>query len=116
VAPPVLGVAVADGKVVTVLALGDATADRGRQEVLVCDLSGEAIAVAGARALASGVFEDAHGATPGVGAAVVWDAERVPVLDLRALYANAEAATWAARAERRDRRHMQAEAPEERDP
>lgn len=108
---PAIGIALAEGRVVTVLAVGDAgergaaPAERyrsgqdwpvpGSDRAVLCDLGGEVVALTGGEVLATGFF-DAEEAGDGV----VWRGEHVPRLDVRALYARAEAAIWAARAAR----------------
>lgn len=93
---PTLGLAVSDGQVVTVLSLAAGVVARGRQAIVICDLSGEQVGLAGGRVVATGVFEaDGDG--------VRHHGSTVPAIDVRALYAHAEAAVWAARAERRER-------------
>ena len=105
--PPAWGIALADGVVVTVLSLAGEGDPRpaprqrwqagedwpvpGAHHAILCDLSGTLVAVTGGEVIATGVFEaDDLG--------VLWRGEPVPVLDVRALYAEAEAAIWAARA------------------
>jgi hypothetical protein len=108
---PALGIALTDGRVVTVLALagersraeeprggareGRAYRERpvpGSDRAVFCDLDGEIVALTGGEVVATGLFE------PDEGDGVLWRGERVPRLDVRALYAQAEAAIWAARA------------------
>lgn len=106
--PPVRGLALADGEVITVLELGQrAPADAtpppylaaaewpvpGSDRALLCVLGGVRVALTGATVVATGVFEPLDG-----GGGVLWRGEPVPTLDVRALYARAEAAIWADRA------------------
>jgi hypothetical protein len=130
--PPVAGIALADGTVVTVLRIGRgdaggvgvrgsrssvapvapgpagataAPASRpvyqpgedwlvpGSNRAVLCHLGGFEVALTGATVVATGVFDAAP-----VGEGVVWRNASVPLLDVRALYAQAEAATWAGRA------------------
>jgi hypothetical protein len=112
VKPPAFGIALADGAVVTVLHIGDAapggpggagarpayTPDEdwlvpGADRAVLCRLGAFDVALTGATVLATGVFD----AAPDEGG-VLWRGEVVPVIDVRALYAQAEAATWAERA------------------
>jgi hypothetical protein len=96
VVAPTLGIAVSEGQVLTVLSIGGPDVGRGRQTIVICDLAGEQVGLAGGRLVATGVFEaDGDG--------VRHDGRQVPAIDVRALYAHAEAAVWAARAERRER-------------
>ncbi len=117
---PALGIALADGAVVTVLRVGQAATVAGgwkaayapgedwlvpgADRALLCHLGGFDVALMGAVVVATGVFDaaPAHGGAAGTGTAgrdgVLWRGDVVPVLDVRALYAQAEAATWAARA------------------
>lgn len=101
--PPVLGIALADGAVVTVLRVGVAAAPGyepddawpmpGAGRAVICRLGGLEVALTGGTVLATGLFDAAPG-----GDGVLWRGELVPVLDVRALYAQAEAAMWADRA------------------
>ena len=109
--PPIAGIALADGAVVTVLSLGEAlshpvTKKRsyepgedwvvpGAECALLCHLDGSSVALTGATVLATGVFDAAPD-----GSGVLWRSEVVPVLDVRALHAQAEATTWPPRAAR----------------
>ena len=102
---PVLGIALADGAVVTVLRVGTGAAPApgyapdeawpvpGAGRAVVCRLDGLEVALKGGTVLATGVFDAAP-----VGEGVLWRGEIVPVLDVRALYAQAEAVVWADRA------------------
>ena len=102
---PALGIALADGAVVTVLCLGAGAAPTPRYEpdeawpvpgagrAVVCRLDGLEVALTGGTVLATGVFDAAPG-----GGGVLWRGEVAPVLDVRALYAQAETAVWADRA------------------
>jgi hypothetical protein len=101
--PPVAGIALAEGAVVTVLEIGRATPPSyrpgddwvvpGSDRAVLCDLGGHGVAITGGTVLTTGVFD----ADP-EGDGVIWRGEAVPVLDVRALYAQAEAALWAERA------------------
>jgi hypothetical protein len=100
--PPALGIALAEGAVVTVLevgrgvAQGDPDGDEwpvpGADRALLCRVGGLDLALTGGVVLATGVFD----ATSQGG--VFWRGEPVPALDVAALYAQAEAASWAERA------------------
>jgi hypothetical protein len=104
-APPATGIAaLADGEVVTVLALSSTTGPAtrayrpdedwpvpGADRALLCAVGGARVAVVGATIVATGLFEESFDA-------VMFRDRIVPVLDVRALYAQAEAATWARRA------------------
>jgi hypothetical protein len=104
---PVLGIALADGAVVTVLRLGagvgpapgyepdDAWPVPGAGRAVVCRLDGLDVALTGGTVLATGLFDAAPGRD-----GVLWRGDLVPVIDVRALYAQAEAAVWADRAAR----------------
>jgi hypothetical protein len=110
---PASGIALAEGEVVTVLRLGlqrealpapgpyepgaDWPLSSGPNGAVLCSVAGQRVAVTGATVVATGLF-DAAGAG-GEGAGVLWRGERVPELDVRALYARAEAAIWAGRAQ-----------------
>jgi hypothetical protein len=112
--PPVAGIALADGAVVTVLRIGQREAPGGKQayapgddwlvpgadRALLCDLGGFDVALTGATVVATGVFDAAP-----VRDGVLWRGEVVPVLDVRALYARAEAVKWAERASRTGATH-----------
>ncbi len=89
---PAVGIALAGGEVVTVLDVGKGDEERGRAAVL-CNLGGERVALVGGSVVATGTFE-----ASAEGDGVVWNGAHVPPLDLQALYAQAEAAIWAARA------------------
>jgi hypothetical protein len=105
VPPPAVGIALADGVVVTVLAVGRSPAPPayepddgwpvpGADRALLCRVGGLDLALTGGVVLATGVFD----AAPGGG--VVWRGAPVPALDVAALYAQAEAAVWADRVQR----------------
>jgi hypothetical protein len=113
--PSVLGLALAEGTVVTVLdvsALARAPAEGhasgseehperprgahdwivpGADRALLCQLGSFDVALTGGLVVATGLFDAAadHG--------VVWHGEVVPLVDVRALYLHAEAATFALR-------------------
>ena len=110
--PPVTGIALVDGAVVTVMQIGSAPAEGpgrrsctpsyepgedwsvpGADRAILCDLGGVEVALTGATVVATGVFDEAPG-----GEAVLWRSDVVPILDVRALYALAEAANWSPRA------------------
>ncbi len=105
--PPIAGIALADGAVVTVLSIGQAIeppAARpsyepgedwrvpGADRAVLCHLGGFDVALTGATVLATGVFDVAPD-----GEGVLWRSEVAPAIDVRALYAQAEATTWAER-------------------
>jgi hypothetical protein len=128
--PPVAGIALADGTVVTVLRIGPGSPEKtgsrasiapgasgassasgapsptpsrpvyqpgedwlvpGSDRAVLCHLGGFDVALTGATVVATGVFDAAP-----EGDGVVWRNASVPLLDVRALYAQAEAAIWAA--------------------
>lgn len=112
--PPVVGIALADGAIVTVLDLGRALPPRasllppppsstrpsiddwpvpGANRAVLCTLGGLLVALTGGTVITTGLFQ----ADPG-DEGIFWRGELVPVLDVRALYAQAEAAIWADRA------------------
>jgi hypothetical protein len=103
--PPVLGVALAEGSVVTVLRLGDRDAQPaayrpddawpvpGADRALLCRVGGIDVALTGGSVVATGLFDAAP-----EGDGILWRGQMVPTLDVRALYGQAEAATWAGRA------------------
>lgn len=97
--PPHTGVALSDGRVLTVLMLANPDAPArpvsfpGADRAVLCDLSGERVAIKGGEVIASGLFP-----VDPAGTGILWEGESVPELDLRALHAQAEAAIWAARA------------------
>jgi len=105
--PPAKGIALADGEVVTVLELGKpppggmkAPSYRpgedwpvpGSDRAVLCLLGGQEVAITGGVVLATGLF-DASETDDGI----VFHGELVRTLDMRALYARAEAAIWAER-------------------
>lgn len=102
--PPVRGVALVGVEVVTVLALGDHVDEPrtsyepaadwplpGADRAVLCHVGPQRVALVGATIVATGLFDV-------VGDAVAWRNALVPTLDVRALYAQAEAAIWAGRA------------------
>lgn len=103
--PQVLGVALADGAVVTVLRIGERRVDEpryqaddpwpvpGARRAVICHVGAVDVALSGGVVVATGVFDAAP-----VGEGILWRGQMVPELDVRALYAQAEAATWAGRA------------------
>jgi hypothetical protein len=117
--PPALGVALAAGRVVTVLDVGagaEARADEveapaacapspspshdewpmpGCDRAVLCDLAGDVVALSGGEIVATGLFEAAPS-----GDGIHWRGADVAPLDVGALYAQAESAIWAARAAR----------------
>jgi hypothetical protein len=115
--PPALGIALADGAVVTVLQVGragEAGYDQddgwpvpGADRALLCRVGGLDLALTGGVVLATGVFD----AAPRGG--VMWRGAPVPALDVAALYAQAEAAAWADRAAGTRPRAAEAQRPDE---
>jgi hypothetical protein len=106
--PPVRGLALADGEVITVLELGKRAAASaapapfessaewpvpGADRAVLCLLGSVRVALIGATVVATGVFDPMEG-----GGGVLFRGAPVPTLDVRALYACAEAAIWADRA------------------
>jgi hypothetical protein len=108
--PPAVGIALSDdGEVVTVLRLGGAPPDevkpdgaRGRFGELVvkaadlavlCRVKDQEVAIVGGTVIATGLFEASDDDED-----VFWDGLRVPALDVQALAARAEAASWVHRA------------------
>lgn len=105
--PPVTGVALAKGEVVTVLRLGaaeGAPAARwrpgedwpvpGGDRALLCEVRGERLAVTGGRVVATGLFDVVDEDDPRP--AVRYRDRVVRELNVGALYAQVEAAIWAA--------------------
>ena len=82
-----LAMTLVEGRVVSVLSLGSV-----RRELLVCDVEGEAVALAGLDIVASG-FYDAHPEGVKVGSAIV------PLLDVAAELRRIEQRFWAERIE-----------------
>lgn len=101
---PAAGIALADGEVVTVLAIGDREdgppVDEdgwpmpGAAQAVLCDVGGERVALTGGTVVATGWFDAAGQDHEGV----TYRGAIAPTLDVRALRARAEAAIWAARA------------------
>ncbi len=104
--PPAVGVALAEGEVVTVLELGSPVdappasyrpgaewSMPGSDRALMCTIGGQRVAVTGGAIVATGVFDGAPGRD-----GIVWRGAVVDVLDVRALYRRAEAAIWESRA------------------
>jgi hypothetical protein len=106
--PPMRGLALADGEVITVLELGKRAAAStktppyvpeadwavpGSDRAVLCVFGSVRVALTGATVVATGVFDSIEG-----GGGVLWRGEPVPTLDVRALYARAETAIWADRA------------------
>jgi hypothetical protein len=106
--PSVLGLALADGAVVTVLDVSGVAAAPaeaqtwpgmardwivpGADRALLCQLGGFDVALTGGLVVATGLF-DAVPDDDGV----LWHGELVPLVDVRALYLHAEATTFALR-------------------
>ncbi len=99
--PLVAGVALADGAVVTVLEIGERPAAGvaieappsewivpGADRAVLCQLGGFDVALTGGVVVATGLFDAAP-----EGDGIVWQGEVVQAVDVRALYAQAEAAT-----------------------
>jgi hypothetical protein len=103
---PATGIAVADGRVVTVVKLGD---DRGSRVAILCEVDGDPIALAGAAIVATGWFDPAPGGVVHAGALV-------QELDVRAIYGELESALWASRALRHAKRRADARGDSERPP
>jgi hypothetical protein len=105
--PPVVGIALAEGAVVTVLSVcpppppsprrpyapGEDWIVPGADRAVLCSLGAIEVALTGASVVATGVFEAAP-----EGEGVLWRDEVVPVLDVRSLYAQAEATALAPKA------------------
>jgi hypothetical protein len=101
---PAIGIALADGEVVTVFEVGSSGAASptyrpgedwsvpGCDRAVLCNVGGQHLALTGGTIVATGVFEGADGG------AVVWRGAVVPTLDVRALYRAAESAIWEDRA------------------
>ena len=82
--PGLLGLALHEGAIVPVLDVGP-----GRGAMIVCLYRGEHLGVLGADSIVTGVYDrDADGA------GVVFEGEKVPPLDLEALYARVHSAAW----------------------
>jgi hypothetical protein len=100
---PAIGIALADGEVVTVFEIGSSAAASpmyrpgedwsvpGCDRAVLCNVGGQRLALTGGTIVATGVFE-------GAGEAVLWRGAEVPTLDVRALYRAAESAIWEDRA------------------
>lgn len=116
-APPVVGIALAHGEVVTVLELGLDDADPGAssppqgappkrrswragqdwptpgaRRAVVCEVDGDAVAIIGGEVIATGLFDAAP-----QGGGVLWRGAVAPPLDLDALVARCRRAIWDAR-------------------
>jgi hypothetical protein len=101
---PALGIALADGEVVTVFEIGSSAAAPatyrpgedwsvpGCDRAVLCDVGGQRLALTGGAIVATGVFE------AGESGAVLWRGAEVPTIDVRALYRAAESAIWEDRA------------------
>lgn len=108
VLPPARGIALVDGEVVTILAVGLGEPKRpvrtspyrpgedwnvpGADRAILCCVGAQRVALVGGVVVTTGLF-DACGQD-----AVLWNGEQVPALDVRALHAQAEKAIWAQRA------------------
>jgi hypothetical protein len=96
---PYTGVSLAEGQVVTVLVLGEPRAlppqprFPGADRAVLCECAGERLALKGGEIVATGLFQPDP-----EGDGILWEGERVPLLDVGALYAQAEAALWTERA------------------
>jgi hypothetical protein len=110
---PGLGLALADSEVVTVLSLLEGPGARraaapatqrprydpgaewpvpGARHAIICHVAGTSVALVGGTIVATGLFGTSERGE------VLWRGEPVAALDVSALYAQAEAAIWAARA------------------
>lgn len=104
--PPVLGIALAEGAVVTVLRLGERDAapasmeldegwpTPGARRAVICRVGAVDLALTGGVVVHAGVFDAAP-----EGEGILWRGQMVPVLDVGILYQQAESAIWAARAQ-----------------
>lgn len=106
--PPARGIALVDGEVVTILAVGLGAPPRpvrtrpyrpgedwkvpGAERAILCGVGAQRVALVGGVVITTGLFE-ACGED-----AVLWNDEPVPTLDVRELHAQAEKAIWAQRA------------------
>ncbi len=101
---PALGIALADGEVVTVFEIGSSAAASptyrpgedwsvpGCDRAVLCNVGGQRLALTGGTIVATGLFESSgHDG-------VLWRGAVVPALDVRALYRAAESAIWEDRA------------------
>jgi hypothetical protein len=113
---PAVGIALADGEVVTVFEIGSSAHARasyrpgqdwsvpGCDRAVICNVGGQRLALSGGTIVATGVFELVNQATDPLrgssapGGAARWRDVEVPTLDVRALYRAAEAAIWMDRA------------------
>jgi hypothetical protein len=93
---PALGVALADGRVATVISLASADAPAPSTAVL-CEIDGDLVTFVADEVLAVGSFPTEAGV-------VRYGAALVPDLDARGIYAELEGTLWAARAVRLARR------------
>ena len=103
---PAAGIAVADGRVVTVVRLGD---DRASRVAVLCEVDGDLLALAGTTIVATGWFEPAQGG-------VLHDGARIAELDVRGIYGELESALWASRALRHAKRRADARGDSDRPP
>lgn len=106
VPPPVLGIALAEGAVVTVLRLGERDAAPvsaeldegwpvpGARRAVICRVGAVDLALTGGAVVHAGVFDAAP-----EGEGILWRGQMVPVLDVGAMYQQAESALWAGRAQ-----------------
>jgi hypothetical protein len=101
---PALGIALADGEVVTVFEIGNSAhapaayrpgedwSVPGCDRAVLCNVGGQRLALTGGTIVATGVFDSSPNGV------VVWRGIEAPTLDIRALYRAAEAAIWEDRA------------------
>lgn len=92
--PPALGVALAEGRVATVISL---SATNTASTAVLCDIDGDLVAFVADEIVAVGSFPTSPGG-------VMYGATHVAELDARGLYAELEGTLWAARAVRRAQR------------
>ena len=88
--PELLGIAPYEGSIVPVIAIGPA-----RREMIVCQHAGELVGLVGGEVVGTGTFDAVAGRID----FVEHEGERVPVIDLPAIYARVQAsvrpAQWA---------------------
>lgn len=82
---PAVGLVLTEDRVATVLQVGSL----GSEHMIVCQIDGGSVALAGARVVATGVFS-------GDDEGVEWQGMRAEGLDVRALTREAEASIWRA--------------------
>jgi len=93
-AAPAVGLVLTEDRVATVLQVGSLASDH----MIICEIHGGSVALAGARVVATGVF-------PASEEGVIWDGVSADELDVLALTLEVEAAIWRAGGLGQDERH-----------